>query len=1781
MKKRHYLILSTALLLTASSIYQINTHPIIESLMKELSSKSEILKEELVYLHLDRSFYRPGETIWFNGYIRDANERKAEGVSEILNIEFYKPNGTLLDSFKIVCLQGQGNGSLQLPHDKGGVYKIKAFTDWQKNSDSFFEKEIQVQNILLPNLNMTLEFEKKAYGANDQVIADLTLESLDNEVIRFTSFKYKVNLFGKEYLSKEGKTDFEGKAKIEFILPDSLKSNDGILNVMIPYRGLTESISRSVPIILNNIDLAFFPEGGDIIDRHSSFIAFEALNEFGKPADIDGVIENAEGEVITNFSSLHNGMGKFALTTESNETYFAKITKPEGITQRYKLPQSKVNGTTLNILDHQKDYLKVGIQHTEEEMLHLVAQAGDAIYFSRSFVPSDLGQLKIPTEDFPIGIARLTVFNNKKEAQCERLVFLNKHKKLNIEVITDKEVYLPREKVEVSLKVTDENGQGVIGDFSISASDDKLLTYADDKQGHVLSKVLLESELKGDIHEPNFYFDDEEEDADVALDLLLMTHGWRRFEWQQVFDKREELAMFPKEQCIVAGMVTDSLGQGIPNVVVSRRNFGHIDTTDALGRFEFRNILFNYYGEVFTATLGQKVVGRKMINNYGTEFNIPIVNRTGDLSGYIFDQHDDLCTSCNFQISNEKENIKWDYTADKRGAFSILNLEAGAYKINLLNQDRKVLFSDTVTIIPLQEVHRNFYFNRERKLQELANKIKKDSIKELENSWLTTTEMSKLPPPDFEKSTALNNPIDKTSTEENSMDLDSRSMTSGGIELSSVVVTGYKVPLIEQDNTTQGGTLTSDQIRNLPTKNISSLAAVTAGLSQQDEGDAITVKGSRANATDYYIDGIRVSGSGMLIPASEIDQIQVITGGIEAKYGGGEAVMPPRKRVRGKLPPNPNLEYAEGPENEGFAFDALNISGSRSGYVGRTSPRYYKPKKVYALPSIPAIYQPKCKECLEVKEERKKRNCHSAQLIEEVKKYTERYFYSHRIAQGKSANIQFVVDKNGLIGDFKVIPDNQADAGFVRIFYSLPYYIRNWTPARNKGKRAASIYNIRVDYKDLAIRKVTPYRQQRRFYYRNYYHNYKSKIRNDFRSTTYWNPAVKTDVNGEAKLYFWNSDDITKVNISVEGFGKNGTVGRGEGSYVVNTPFSIISKTPSNVATLDTMQLPLTLINNTDEKLEGKLNVIAPPFCKMITDISMEYKFKAKESKTIFLTFAIIDTSHNRWNNFVEISFETKDYFDAYKKRVQLIQRGYPHHYTFTDIKLQNDFELNITDEYPGSISTNFKAHPSPFSEVASAMEKIIRQPGGCFEQTSSSNYPNLMVLQLMQKTGSGNAKIRERAIGFLEKGYKRLTGFESRKGGFSLFGRSASDPGLSAMGLLQFMDMSKVYQVDQNLIDRTANWLMSDQDKNGGWKGEGCYYYQKTIQRDAYILWAMSEAGYSDKLEKEMDRQYDLILKKNDPYLMALLCNALFLANDSRAEVLVEKLIHMQKSNGGWAGAERSVSYSKGKNLEIETTALAFLALAKSVQSRPAIEQNALNYLLKSRNQYGYGSTQSTVLTLKAIIASMSRNSGEATSDGVIELLVNGQAVKEFFYKKDQNQGILFDQIPGIDTSGKYAITIQFKETKKPIPFELEVSYYSKTGQSNKLDCSIALTTEWNKAVASVGETIRLTSTIENLTKDTVATPLAIIGIPGGLTAQPWQLKELQDERVVEYYEVEQDRVVFYLNHMTPEESKIINLDLKAELPGTYQSPASQAYLYYDNDAVSWAVAKEVIISN
>ena len=592
-------IAATSLLawVTPSDYYQsLVENDLIRSIKEKLSAYNTHLPEERLYLQMDKPMYEPGDDIWVSAYVRDGISLKASKNSDIIHFELINPKGTVEKKISVIAKNGKAAGDFSLDKEAlGGLYKIRAYTNWMKNEsgaggeENVFEKEIQVQDVVLPALKMKLDFERKAFGAGDEVIAKLELNTNENKPLADHKIKFIASLNGSKIIDKGDVTDENGIQYIKFQLPAELKSNDGLLNIMIDYNGSTESISRSIPIVLNKIKLTLFPEGGDMIQGLDNTVAFNALNEFGKPADIEGVVLTEKGSRVASFSSFHQGMGAFKINPQPNEKYHVKITKPEGIQETFLLPESLERGYNMSVDNSKEGEVSVNINSTEKEALAVVAQVRGKVYYS-TLIDAKPGTTKFvfPTSDFPTGVAQITLFDSEGIARAERLAFVNKNRQLNISVETEKEKYLPREKVKMTLNVKDERGMPIPANLSMAVVNDQFLSFADDKSGNILSQLLLQQDVTGKIEEPAFYFNSKEAKADKALDYLLMTSGWRRFSWEKVMEEELPQIMYPAQKAIVSGYIYDAYtGKAIEDVTIKTNN-GKEYKADADGKFSLR-----------------------------------------------------------------------------------------------------------------------------------------------------------------------------------------------------------------------------------------------------------------------------------------------------------------------------------------------------------------------------------------------------------------------------------------------------------------------------------------------------------------------------------------------------------------------------------------------------------------------------------------------------------------------------------------------------------------------------------------------------------------------------------------------------------------------------------------------------------------------------------------------------------------------------------------------------------------------------------------------------------------------------------------------------------------------------------------------------------------------------------------------------------------------------------------------------------------------------------------
>ena len=1510
----------------------------LQELIQKLQGYNTHIPEDRVYLHADKPFYKPGETIWFTTYVRGAELQPSE-KSDIVYVELINPKGNAEQKHTLIVKKGAAQGDFTLSEEAvGGLYKLKVYTNWQKNekNPAYFEKEIQVQAVVLPRLKMNLDFVREAYGAGDRVAADLKLETNSNEPLANYAFNYVASLNGKTLIKQPSVTDEKGEAQIKFDLPESLKTSDGLLNVMIDYQGIMESISRSVPIVLNNIQLSLFPEGGDLVEGLKGRVAFKALNEFGKPADIEGSLIDENGTELTTFSSYHQGMGAFSFTPQPNQAYKVKITKPVGVEATFDIPEPMPKGYSLTVSKLDKDNIYMYVYSTEEEKMSVIATVRGKHYFATT-LPVKKGQnlLTIPMADFPIGVAQVTLFDSKNIERAERLVFVNKHKKLNIELKTNKQKYLPREKVQLTVKVTDERGMPMPANLSLAVTNDQLLSFADDKSSNILSWLLVEADLRGKVEEPNFYFDPKEEKAEQALDYLLMTAGWRRYTWQQVLDEERPNLSFSAEKTEIGGVIYDYYyGGPVKNATIKLGSTGESTQTDVNGRFDFRKVDLTD-----AVTLNITAPGH---------------------------------TDASYSVAGYNSNIN-----------------IGMYRNEPILVDEED--DDLEEAIP--------------------------------DGNLDMVEIRADPP----MPVAAMPPVEA-------------------------------IP-IKPDNAVFAAAPPA-QVKPRPKKNRSNLAK--EGKGKANEGPAVAPKIEKQR--------------------KQIEEQKVM---IEMERRDERA----EKEVKRDFANNEDKAVLDDLKKEMAKVE-----------------RELEPMKE-EIKELPVIAEDE-----EVLEEEPMEAGDLAQGL---------VVFDDRLAKPMKAN-------------------RQLAAGVT--FYRAKEF-------------AAPVYQ-----------------------------GPQSKVveRTDFRSTIYWNGNVEIDRKGKAVLSFYTSDEITSFRITAEGMTKQGMLGRAEEVFYSQLPFSMSAKAPVEIVTEDILKLPLTLVNNTNQSINGKLKLTMPEGLSPLASIPTNITLTPNKANTFYLEYKVKPQAKG---GLIKAEFKAAGFADAFSQNFKVVPKGFPVNASFSGSDLSGKYTVNVDNLVEGSMDVFLTAYPSSLSELMSGLESIFREPYGCFEQTSSSTYPNILALTYMQETDQENAEVTKKALGYIKRGYGRLMSYESPSGGFEWFGGDPGHEGLTAYGLMEFVDMQKVYDgVDAKMIDRTKEWLLSRRDGKGGFKRNPRALHQFGLADEAtmnaYIVFGLSEAGIKD-LKKEVDASYNAAMESKNPYQLGLVANALLNYKDkSRADKALAELLRLQTDKGNWThkSNHRSAPGTSGQSLIIETASLALSAMIKGKSADFQAIQSTAKFIQDSRSGHGgFGNTQSTVLALRALIE-YAKFSKKTDSEGTIEIYANGKKIGSQFYEKGRQDVI---EIKGLEKhvkAGKTNFEVKFAGTDAPLPYSLAVNWHTSLPNSSK-DCVIDLDTKLASKNIKLGETVRLTTTIQNKTEEGQPMTLAIVGLPAGLSAQPWQLKELQEKGTFDYYEVIGNNVVFYYRQMKPSEERIVNLDLKADIPGKFEAPASSAYLYYTNEHKDWEALASVTI--
>ena len=533
---------------------------------------------------------------------------------------------------------------------------------------------------------------------------------------------------------------------------------------------------------------------------------------------------------------------------------------------------------------------------------------------------------------------------------------------------------------------------------------------------------------------------------------------------------------------------------------------------------------------------------------------------------------------------------------------------------------------------------------------------------------------------------------------------------------------------------------------------------------------------------------------------------------------------------------------------------------------------------------------------------------------------------------------------------------------------------------------------------------------QQQFPVRQYFHEHQStdpNTREDFEESICWHPLLIVGDDGSQSISFELSDLLGAFKVQVDAHSPSvaydssvGRIGSGTGEIISRIPFQLEPKLPVEVTMGDRIDLPLAVINDSRNPLNVDLEVTVPELFSLTGDTRRQLTVTPGNPTREWFELNVTGQEGEAKLTFAgQSAGSSVTLRDSIDKVINVTPSGFPVEASYAG-SLEGEQELTIDlpeNWIPGSLEVTLKAFPSTLADMQKGIDSILREPSGCFEQTSSSNYPNIMALQYMQEHEVADPAFTRRAKDLLDRGYQKLISFESPEHGYEWFGGNPGHEALTAYGLMEFRDMEQVYNVDTGMVQRTADWLMSRTDADGSFKrnARALDSFGRAPQdtTDAYIVWALSEANQQN-IQAPLQHVLKMASKSDDPYIVALAARSAFNANQEKAGLeLLTSLTKLQQADGHLETQQGTITRSGGISMQVETTAIAAMAWMKHPSGSQSA-QKAVQWITESRQGAGgFGSTQATIMALKAL-TEYSRSSRKTSSAG--ELIARVLPVKK-----------------------------------------------------------------------------------------------------------------------------------------------------------------------------------------
>jgi uncharacterized protein YfaS (alpha-2-macroglobulin family) len=699
------------------------------------------------------------------------------------------------------------------------------------------------------------------------------------------------------------------------------------------------------------------------------------------------------------------------------------------------------------------------------------------------------------------------------------------------------------------------------------------------------------------------------------------------------------------------------------------------------------------------------------------------------------------------------------------------------------------------------------------------------------------------------------------------------------------------------------------------------------------------------------------------------------------------------------------------------------------------------------------------------------------------------------------------------------------------------------------------------------------------------------RIRQFFPETLYFNPALITDGSGLAILNVPLADSITTWRMTCMASSLAGQLGSTTAGIRVFQDFFVDIDFPVSLTQNDEVSVPVAIYNylKTDQKIV--LAVQKEEWFELKGVSEKTVTLAPSEVRAVYFPITARKIGFQKFT--VTARGEKKS--DAVARTVEIVPDG-KECLVSQSGRLEGTIihTITIPDGALDDASKIFvKIYPGVLSQVVEGLDKMLRMPFGCFEQTSSVTYPNVLVLDYMKTSGKITPELQMKAEGFINAGYQRLVSYEVPGGGFEWFGKAPAHRILTAYGLMEFYDMSKVYEVDPAIITRTQQWLAKCQENDGSYKPseggirEGAVdkFADDVLRNTAYITWALASTGYKgQEIGKGVEYLKNHIGEMKDTYTIALTANALATvdAEDKATLNVLQKLFEKRVEKDDiayWQSQSETPTCGSGTAADIEVTALAVQAFVRCGRELGTVGK-AITYLVKNKDAYGtWQSTQATIQALRAML--MAERGATAKTNATIDVIFNDQSISKL--KVDENNSDVLQLVDLKDRTRKGSNTITLKfEGKGALLYQVVGRYYTPYVKETRpiAEEPMTIKVEYDRTQLAAQDIINVTATVTNNRRGRAKMVIVDLGLPPGFTLIPEKLNRLVEEKVIEKYSTTGRQIIIYLREVEHGKPVEIKYQLLAKYPLKAKTPKSTTYEYYNPEIKAEAKPVQLVVT-